>query len=318
MDRHGPVASIGDDAQPVAAVEFPGLGGDIRGGKAQVEVARQDAAAVLRQHRPVPVPVEPVDQRPVEAGDVADVIRQELAEIIDGPGGVQVLHESAQPGREGVEAGIAGQVVRLLQFQHDEIVDPVGGDLVALPGGAGSEGHGAQIGGTVLWGFPVEIAPHQDGELRERPVEAGARGRGRRRVLAGLDDGEVRERQGEQEPVRLHAAHDVDGLPVADREVDRPGSAVACLIQSGFQSRSIPVRTGPGVLPAGAMRRNRSKGPICTAAGCSRSTKRGAAIAGPCEALRRRIRQAWAVISSRTMLCCNLCIVARSSKVRRL
>ena len=55
LDRHRPVVDVRDDAHAVELVELPRLGGNVGGGKAQIEIGRQDTVAVLAHHMAVPV-----------------------------------------------------------------------------------------------------------------------------------------------------------------------------------------------------------------------------------------------------------------------
>ena len=54
-ERHGLVAGVRDQPQPVEPVELARLGRDVGGGETQVEVGRQGLVAVLGEHRAVPV-----------------------------------------------------------------------------------------------------------------------------------------------------------------------------------------------------------------------------------------------------------------------
>ena len=74
-DRDGPVAGIGDDPKPVAAIEFPGLCRNVRGREAKIEIGRQDVVAVLRHDGPVPLRIELIDEDAIEPGDRPDVGR---------------------------------------------------------------------------------------------------------------------------------------------------------------------------------------------------------------------------------------------------
>ena len=56
---------------------------DVRRREPVVEVRGQGLVAVLGDHRPVPVLVEPVDEHPVEAGDPPDLRRREPAQLVD-------------------------------------------------------------------------------------------------------------------------------------------------------------------------------------------------------------------------------------------
>lgn len=80
---------------------------------------------------------------------------------------MEPLHEGAQARVQDIEAGFAGGVVGLLQFQHQEVVDPVRGDLVGLSRGAGAQRNGPQILGAVGLAATVEGAARQRSEFGE-------------------------------------------------------------------------------------------------------------------------------------------------------
>ncbi len=192
----------------------------------------------------MPVPIEAVDQRAVEAGEAADVLREQLAEILDPAGPVQAPHEGAQPRVQRVEAGLPGGVVGLLQLQDEEVVDPVRRDLVGLARGAEPQRDGAQVEGAVLLRTRIAVAFGERGEFGIGALQGRADRCGRGCVRARLEDDEASRIEGEQEAVRLDAAHDVDRLAVAGGEVDVLGGA-ACSIQVGHPSGRRPARPRP-------------------------------------------------------------------------
>ena len=71
-ERHGRVADVGDQPQPVAAVQLAGLRRDVGRRVVQPEEGVEVVALALGDDLAVPVGVEPVDHHPVEAGQRAD------------------------------------------------------------------------------------------------------------------------------------------------------------------------------------------------------------------------------------------------------
>ena len=63
--------NIGNNAQPVALVEYPRLARDVRSRIMQPEIAFQPAARGLRNHLARPVMLEAIDHHTVEAGQAA-------------------------------------------------------------------------------------------------------------------------------------------------------------------------------------------------------------------------------------------------------
>ena len=134
----------------------------------------------------MPVPVEPVDQGPVEAGDVPDVLSDDGAQILHVPCLAEALHEGAQAKAERVEPGLDRWVGELLQFHHDEAADAMRRDLVGLE--CGGEGDGPQVVGPILGRLIVEIAPHDGDKFGKRGFQGRADIRPGRRIRARLHD----------------------------------------------------------------------------------------------------------------------------------
>jgi hypothetical protein len=158
---------------------------------------------------------------------------------------VEALDEGAQTRRERIETGVSGGVSRLFQLQHDEVVDPVRGDLVSLARTPGSERDRAQVCCTVLRPVAVEVVADDGVELGKGAGERGADLGSCRGVGTGLDDAQHRQVEGEQEAVRLDTAHDMDRLAVAGRQVDVILGRIAALVQAW-----IPLKRGPSAAPA--------------------------------------------------------------------
>ena len=162
---------------------------------------------------------------------MADILGDQVTQVLDAAGAVQALDEGAQLRREHIEADPHRGGVDLLQFQHHEVVDPVRGDLVGQARGVGGQRHGPEVGRAGLRAGLVEMAPDDNGEVRKGRVEGRADGGLDRRVRAGLHDREASRLEGEQEAVRLHASDDVDRLAVARGQVN-PGRRVIRWLQT--------------------------------------------------------------------------------------
>ena len=264
-DRHRGIAGVGDQADPAVPVERPGLSGDVGGGEPEVEVGGQRVVAVLGDHRAVPVLVEPVDQDPVEPDDPADLGGREPADL-DHPGcRVQGRHEG--PGHR-VKVAERGQVVRggRLEFQDQEAFGPVE--------------DGVEWSTTAV-GRHRTLGQEQRGPLQrrvahrspDRAVEVGAQEPPDRTpqdlgdvapqhsvdVPAGLDHGQARLIQRQEDAVGLDAPGDLDRLPVAVRQLDfnRLGHRVG----DHGPTRSFPSRPGATdpVLATGVRSGNRGR-----------------------------------------------------------
>jgi hypothetical protein len=225
LDRDGRVVGVGNDAQTVAPVEFPRLGGNIGSREPQVEVGGQHLVAVLGDDGAVPRVVEPVDQDPVEAGHAADVLRGQIEQELDGRRFLQLAHETAQGGIVRIDAGDrVGR--RLLQFENraiaragdrrlEELFLPRRPDLDG-PDEAGAAGRWRVI--QLRGEFCAQSRQH----LFERTAESIRRieSEGLGDVGAGIGDRPVGEPDREKDSVRLDAAWNVDRLPLAGGQID--------------------------------------------------------------------------------------------------
>ena len=105
--RHGFRPDIGDQPQPVAAVERPGLLRDVGGRVAQAAVGLQARGGGLAHHLAAAVLPEPVDHDAVEAEHGAELPGRALVHVLQAARGHQPRHH-ALDGCDGVEARFGG------------------------------------------------------------------------------------------------------------------------------------------------------------------------------------------------------------------
>lgn len=75
------IVVVRDQAHPVPAVQFAGLCGNVRLGKAQVQVGRQQAIAIFGHHDAIPASIELIDQGAVKAGEPPHVRGRKPAQV---------------------------------------------------------------------------------------------------------------------------------------------------------------------------------------------------------------------------------------------
>src|SRR6185437_7509680 len=98
---------IRDEAQPVAAVHFARLRGYIGRGEPEIKVRGQFLIAVFGDNASMPVGIEAINKDAIESGDLSDLARRDGVQLINGPGGREIAHESRDEGIDAREPDIA-------------------------------------------------------------------------------------------------------------------------------------------------------------------------------------------------------------------
>ncbi|GMA76464.1 hypothetical protein GCM10025880_28810 [Methylorubrum aminovorans] len=178
----------------------------------------------------MPVTVESVDQSAVEAGNVADIRGEQRAEFRHRAGGVKAFHERVQARIERIEAldggGFAGD---RLEFQNDEITDPVSRQIVGAGPLPALQSQGGQVGRPLGRLGLRKVGLQRRNSLREgradRLSEDLLQSLCRRaaetigEVRACLNDPKIWPFQHEKEAMRLKRSEKMNGFSVARSQI---------------------------------------------------------------------------------------------------
>ncbi|MNV35331.1 hypothetical protein D3C71_1267770 [compost metagenome] len=139
--------AVSDQPDPVLPVQLTRLGGDIRFREAQIQVGGQHAVAVLGHDRAVPVRIELVDHRAVEAGQLADMHRGDLTQGLCGGRPLDRGHEAAD---RGIEVFQRAWLARHRGFQLDDDVIPDAVRHRRVVAGRADRKRAEEVRGTLL------------------------------------------------------------------------------------------------------------------------------------------------------------------------
>lgn len=226
MQTHAGVVHVGDDPDPVVAVEPPRLGRDVAGGEPESEPGLAALGDVLGDHLSRPVlPVEAVGDHAVEACESPDLTGGRLAALDYSRRGPQTRQSSPDPLVEVRE--VWRRDGARLVLQNDQRPVPVRGH-VEHPGGARHiDGDGEDQACRIVLSADLErLVPVLGGQdPRDGPSDQllGSNPQQEKRVQCCRVHGAGVGLRREQGAVGLDHAQPVNGLPDAFAQVEADG-----------------------------------------------------------------------------------------------
>ena len=130
IDLDGLVVRIGNDAEAVDAVEFAGLRGNVRGREAEIQIRGQTVGTIFSDDSAVPVFIELIDERAVEARDFADLDGGQVHGLLDCAGILEGGEEVPDQRLKLAEREVV-RYVGALEFEDDEVARAMDEGLVA-------------------------------------------------------------------------------------------------------------------------------------------------------------------------------------------